>query len=120
VQCEDGGVTATTPGQTPAPVVRGPVTSASYSITVRLSADGDPASVGRIATAVGSAGGAVTAIDVVESRPDGLTVDVTCPAADAAHCVFDPAVSTVVAAAVEHSARAEPGATVHLPAETPS
>ena len=61
------------------------MTSASYSITVRLAADGDPASVGRIATAVGSAGGAVTAIDVVESRPDGLTVDVTCSAADAAH-----------------------------------
>jgi malate dehydrogenase (oxaloacetate-decarboxylating) len=64
---------------------RGPVTSASYSITVRLTADGDPASIGRIATAVGSAGGAVTAIDVVDSRPDGLTVDVTCSAADAAH-----------------------------------
>jgi malate dehydrogenase (oxaloacetate-decarboxylating) len=64
---------------------RGPVTSASYSITVRLSADGDPSSIGRIATAVGSAGGAVTAIDVVESRPDGLTVDVTCSAADAGH-----------------------------------
>src|SRR3954449_11437548 len=64
---------------------RGPVTPASYSITVRLTADGDPASIGRIATAVGSAGGAVTAIDVVESRPEGLTVDVTCSAADAAH-----------------------------------
>jgi malate dehydrogenase (oxaloacetate-decarboxylating) len=64
---------------------RGPVTSASYSITVRLSADGDPASIGRIATAVGHAGGAVTAIDVVESRADGLTVDVTCSAADAGH-----------------------------------
>ncbi|MGY1815135.1 malic enzyme-like NAD(P)-binding protein [Blastococcus sp. SYSU D00820] len=69
----------------PAPPPRGPVTSASYSITVRLTADGDPSSIGRIATAVGSAGGAVTAIDVVESRPDGLTVDVTCSAADAAH-----------------------------------
>jgi malate dehydrogenase (oxaloacetate-decarboxylating) len=80
-------VTAITPdASTPAPpVARGLVTSASYSITVRLAADGDPASVGRIATAVGSAGGAVTAIDVVESRPDGLTVDVTCSAADAAH-----------------------------------
>jgi malate dehydrogenase (oxaloacetate-decarboxylating) len=78
-------VTAITPDESSAPVVRGPVTSASYSITVRLSADGDPASVGRIATAVGSAGGAVTAIDVVESRADGLTVDVTCSAADAAH-----------------------------------
>jgi malate dehydrogenase (oxaloacetate-decarboxylating) len=67
------------------PAARGPVTSASYSITVRLAAEGDPASIGRIATAVGSAGGAVTAIDVVDSRPDGLTVDVTCSAADAAH-----------------------------------
>jgi len=78
-------VTAITPEQSTPVVHRGPVTSASYSITVRLTADGDPASVGRIATAVGSAGGAVTAIDVVESRPDGLTVDVTCSAADAAH-----------------------------------
>ncbi|MGR7024798.1 malic enzyme-like NAD(P)-binding protein [Geodermatophilus sp. URMC 62] len=69
----------------PAAAPRGPVTSASYSITVRLTADGDPASIGRIATAVGQAGGAVTAIDVVESRSDGLTVDVTCSAADAAH-----------------------------------
>src|SRR6478672_11677472 len=69
----------------PLAVPRGPVTSASYSITVRLTSDGDPASIGRIATAVGSAGGAVTAIDVVDSRPDGLTVDVTCSAADAPH-----------------------------------
>src|SRR3954463_222280 len=74
----------TAPGE-PVTAPRGPVTSASYSITVRLTADGDPASIGRIATAVGSAGGAVTAIDVVDSRSDGLTVDVTCSAADAAH-----------------------------------
>jgi malate dehydrogenase (oxaloacetate-decarboxylating) len=78
-------VTALTSDQPGAAPARGLVTSASYSITVRLDADGDPASVGRIATAVGSAGGAVTAIDVVESRPDGLTVDVTCSAADADH-----------------------------------
>src|SRR3954466_6458302 len=64
---------------------RGPVTSASYSITVRLTASGHPESIGKIATAVGSAGGAVTAIDVVDSRPEGLTVDVTCSAADAGH-----------------------------------
>jgi malate dehydrogenase (oxaloacetate-decarboxylating) len=74
----------TAPGGPAAPA-RGPVTSASYSITVRLTADGDPAAIGRIATAVGTAGGAVTAIDVVDSRSDGLTVDVTCSAADAAH-----------------------------------
>src|SRR3954467_3049059 len=64
---------------------RGPVPSASSSIPVRLPADGDPASIGRIATAVGSAGGAVTAIDVVDSRSDGLTVDVTCPAPAPSH-----------------------------------
>ena len=75
------GEPVTPAGATP----RGPVTSASYSITVRLTADGDPASIGRIATAVGSAGGAVTAIDVVDSRSDRLTVDVTCSAADASH-----------------------------------
>jgi malate dehydrogenase (oxaloacetate-decarboxylating) len=78
--------TDTTDAGEPAPAApRGLVTSASYSITVRLTADGDPASIGRIATAVGSAGGAVTAIDVVDSRSDGLTVDVTCSAADAGH-----------------------------------
>src|SRR4051812_39348240 len=69
----------------PRPPPRGPVPSASSSTPVRLTADGAPASIGRIATAVGSAGGAVTAIDVVDSRPGGLTVDVTCSAADAAH-----------------------------------
>ena len=78
------GADPTSQGE-PSTAPRGLVTSASYSITVRLTADGDPASIGRIATAVGSAGGAVTAIDVVDSRSDGLTVDVTCSAADAAH-----------------------------------
>src|SRR5688572_20160443 len=78
------GADDTSQGESPA-VPRGLVTSASYSITVRLTASGDPASIGRIATAVGSAGGAVTAIDVVDSRSDGLTVDVTCSAADASH-----------------------------------
>lgn len=75
--------TASAPSQTPA--ARGLVTGASYSITVRLTADGDPASIGRIATSVGQTGGAVTAIDVVDSRPDGLVVDVTCSAADGTH-----------------------------------
>ena len=60
-------------------------TSASYSITVRLQADPDPAVVGRIATAIGDAGGIVTAIDVAESRHDRITVDVTCSAVNGAH-----------------------------------
>ncbi len=60
-------------------------TSASYSITVRLLADPEPAVVGRIATAVGAAGGVVTAIDVAESRHDRITVDVTCSAVNGEH-----------------------------------
>jgi malate dehydrogenase (oxaloacetate-decarboxylating) len=60
-------------------------TSASYSITVRLLAATDPAVVGRVATAVGTAGGVVTAIDVAESRHDRITIDVTCSATDGAH-----------------------------------
>src|SRR5262245_66033861 len=60
-------------------------TSASYAITVRLYAAPSPTAVGRIATAVGAAGGLVTAIDVSESRHDRITVDVTCSAANGEH-----------------------------------
>jgi malate dehydrogenase (oxaloacetate-decarboxylating) len=60
-------------------------TSASYAITVRVYADPDPAVVGRLATAVGAAGGLVTAIDVTESRHDRITIDVTCSAANGEH-----------------------------------
>ncbi|MGH8961710.1 MAG: NAD-dependent malic enzyme [Jatrophihabitantaceae bacterium] len=60
-------------------------TSASYGITVRLYAAPSSAVVGMLATAVGAAGGLVTAIDVSESRPDRVTVDVTCSAANGEH-----------------------------------
>jgi malate dehydrogenase (oxaloacetate-decarboxylating) len=59
--------------------------SASSSITVRLEVPADPASVGRLTTAVGGAGGVVTALDVTESHPDRIVVDVTCMATDEAH-----------------------------------
>src|SRR3954449_7470246 len=86
------------PVSTAAP--RGPVTSASYSLTVRLTSHGDPASIGRIGTAVGppsggappsigrfapavgTAGGPLSAFVDGYSRSDGLPVDVTRPAAD--------------------------------------
>jgi malate dehydrogenase (oxaloacetate-decarboxylating) len=60
-------------------------TSASYSITVRLFTETDPTVVGRVATAVGDAGGVVTAVDVADSRHDRLVVDVTCSATDGEH-----------------------------------
>jgi malate dehydrogenase (oxaloacetate-decarboxylating) len=77
----DPSGTGTVPERASRPVP----TSASYSITVRLLADPDPAVVGRIATAIGTAGGVVTAIDVAESRHDRITVDVTCSAVNGEH-----------------------------------
>ena len=62
-----------------------PVPSASYSITMRVHLDGDPRGIGRITTAVGEAGAVVAAVDVVESHPHQLVVDVTCNAGDSGH-----------------------------------
>jgi malate dehydrogenase (oxaloacetate-decarboxylating) len=45
----------------------------------------DSAAVGRLTTAVGNAGGVVTALDVTESYPERIVVDVTCSASDQAH-----------------------------------
>jgi malate dehydrogenase (oxaloacetate-decarboxylating) len=77
-------------------------TSASYAITVRLYADPSTSVVGMLATAVGTAGGLVTAIDVSESRPDRITVDVTCSASNGEH-----------AAEIVQALRQVGGVTVH-------
>jgi malate dehydrogenase (oxaloacetate-decarboxylating) len=61
------------------------IPSASYSITVRVHLGADPLGIGRITTAVGQAAGTVVAVDIVESQPDRLVVDLTCNAADAGH-----------------------------------
>jgi malate dehydrogenase (oxaloacetate-decarboxylating) len=62
-----------------------PSPSPGYSITVRVQAPITPGATGDLATAVAKAGGAVTALDVVESHYDRIVVDVTCNAADGAH-----------------------------------
>src|SRR5690242_9677368 len=69
-------------------------TPSSYSITMRLYTAPDHGVVGTVATAIATAGGIVTAIDVADSSHDRLVVDVTCSAADADH-------AEVVVAAVE-------------------
>jgi malate dehydrogenase (oxaloacetate-decarboxylating) len=60
-------------------------TSASYGITVRVYAVPSASVIGHLATAVGVAGGLVTAIDVSESRPDRITIDVSCSAVNGEH-----------------------------------
>ena len=73
------------PPTDPAPRKRRAATSGSYSITMRLHTETDPAVVGRIASAIATGGGIVTALDVTESRHDRLVIDVTCSATDSEH-----------------------------------
>jgi malate dehydrogenase (oxaloacetate-decarboxylating) len=70
-------------------------TPSSYSITMRLHTAPDHGVVGAVATAISTAGGIVTGIDVAESSHDRLVVDVTCSASDADH-------SELLVAAVRH------------------
>ncbi|HEY7009944.1 MAG TPA: malic enzyme-like NAD(P)-binding protein, partial [Jatrophihabitantaceae bacterium] len=77
-------------------------TSASYGITVRLYAVPSASVVGTLATAVGAAGGLVTAIDVSDSRADRITIDVSCSALNGEH-----------AAEIVAAMRAVDGVTVH-------
>jgi malate dehydrogenase (oxaloacetate-decarboxylating) len=76
--------------------------SVSYSITVRLVVPAGGAAASRLTSAVESAGGLVTALDVTASGADTLQIDVTCAATDTAH-------ADEIVAALE----AVPGVDVH-------
>src|SRR5690242_4136065 len=62
-----------------------PHPSPGYAITVRVETPSSTGATSGLVAAVSEAGGAVTALDVVESRADQLVVDVTCDAADVEH-----------------------------------
>ncbi|HEV7706980.1 MAG TPA: NAD-dependent malic enzyme [Asanoa sp.] len=59
--------------------------SAGFSITIRIGVMADASSIGRLTTCVGEAGAIVTALDVVDSDPTTVVVDLTCDTADANH-----------------------------------
>lgn len=59
--------------------------SAGFSITIRISIPADASAIGRLTTCVGEAGAIVTALDVVDSDPVSVVVDLTCDTADSAH-----------------------------------
>ena len=59
--------------------------SPGYAITVRVELPSSSGATGELTAAVSSAGGALTALDVVESHADRIVVDVTCNAGDAEH-----------------------------------
>jgi malate dehydrogenase (oxaloacetate-decarboxylating) len=59
--------------------------SASYSLTVRLSITNKPGMLGRVASAIGDAGGDIGAVDLVESTRERVVRDMTIRARDSVH-----------------------------------
>jgi malate dehydrogenase (oxaloacetate-decarboxylating) len=59
--------------------------SAGFSMTIRVAVPADASAIGRLTTCVGEAGAIVTALDVVDSDPTSVVVDVTCDTADSDH-----------------------------------
>jgi malate dehydrogenase (oxaloacetate-decarboxylating) len=61
------------------------VPSAQYSITIRVEIDDKPGMLGKVATAIGEAGGDIGAVDLVEVSDELLLRDITVDAADQEH-----------------------------------
>src|SRR6266850_2367991 len=59
--------------------------SASYSLTVRLAIRNRTGMLGRVAMAIGNAGGDIGAVDLVESGRDRIIRDITINARDSVH-----------------------------------
>jgi malate dehydrogenase (oxaloacetate-decarboxylating) len=59
--------------------------SASYSLTVRVDIRNRPGMLGRVASAIGSAGGDIGAVDLVESTRERNVRDITIKARDSVH-----------------------------------
>ncbi len=59
--------------------------SPGYTITVRLRYADIPGSLGRITSAIGQASGQIGAVDVVDTREDSITRDITIGANDVQH-----------------------------------
>ncbi len=59
--------------------------SASYSLTVRVEIKNRPGMLGRVASAIGGAGGDIGAVDLVESQRDRVIRDITIKARDSVH-----------------------------------
>ena len=66
------------------PVVA-PTTSAQFSLTLRLRIDHRPGMLGRVATAIGEAGGTIGNIELVDLDRRHTVRDITLDAADEAH-----------------------------------
>jgi malate dehydrogenase (oxaloacetate-decarboxylating) len=81
------------------------VPNASYSVRLRVEGDHKPGSLGKIATAIGTAGGNIAALDIVEVVGDRMTRDITVFAADDQHVERIRAVLEALPDVVVHSVR---------------
>ncbi|HUP85734.1 MAG TPA: NAD-dependent malic enzyme [Acidimicrobiales bacterium] len=59
--------------------------NASYSVRIRVELDDAPGMLGRLATAIGDAGGNIAGLDIVEVRGHRMVRDITVFAVDEAH-----------------------------------
>ncbi len=59
--------------------------SASYSLTVRVAIQNRPGMLGKVASAIGDAGGDIGAVDLVESQRKDIIRDITINARDSQH-----------------------------------
>ena len=59
--------------------------SASYSLTVRVAIQNRPGMLGKVASAIGDAGGDIGAVDLVESQRQHIVRDITIDARDSRH-----------------------------------
>ncbi|MBI4270519.1 MAG: ACT domain-containing protein, partial [Candidatus Rokubacteria bacterium] len=59
--------------------------SASYSFTIRLQIRNRPGMLGRVASAMGEAGGDIGAVDIVETTREQTERDITVKARDSIH-----------------------------------
>ena len=76
-------------------------TSPGYSITVRVEVPAGTTATAALTSAVGSAGGSLTALDVVESQTARMVVDVTCDTSGETHAeLITKAISKVPGATV--------------------
>jgi malate dehydrogenase (oxaloacetate-decarboxylating) len=78
-----------------------PSPSPGHSITVRVEVPAGISAAAALTSAVGSAGGAVTALDVVESQTARMVIDVTCDTSGEAHAdLITKAITEIPGAAV--------------------
>jgi len=76
-------------------------TSPGYSITVRVEVPAGTTATAALTNAVGSAGGSLTALDVVESQTARMVVDVTCDTSGETHAeLITKAISKIPGATV--------------------